>query len=180
MKDLKGTKTLENLKEAFAGESMARNKYSYFASKAKKDGYEQISQIFNETAENEKAHAKIWYKYIIGGEINDTMKNLASAAADEHFENTQMYARMAKEAKAEGFTEIQEKFEKVGAIEKLHENRYLALLKNMKDDSVFKKDHKTKWLCLECGRIVESDTAPLICEVCSHPQAYQKLDVKDY
>ena len=147
MKDLKGTKTEQNLLEAFAGESMARNKYTFFASKAKKDGYVQISKIFEETAANEKEHAELWYKYLNGGKISDTTANLADAAAGENAEWTDMYARMAAEARAEGFDEIAEKFEQVGAIEKHHEERYRKLLKNIEDKVVFSREGDCIWQC---------------------------------
>ena len=148
MKELKGTKTEKNLQEAFAGESMARNKYTYFASKAMKDGYVQIASIFEETAANEKEHAKMWYKYLNGGSVSDTATNLADAAAGENFEWTDMYARMAKEAREEGFDEIAEKFEAVALIEKEHEARYRKLLDNIEKERVFSKDGDVIWQCL--------------------------------
>ncbi len=160
MKDLKGTKTEQNLLEAFAGESMARNKYTFFASKAKKDGYVQISKIFEETAANEKEHAELWYKYLNGGKISDTTANLADAAAGENAEWTDMYARMASEARAEGFDEIAEKFEQVGAIEKHHEERYRKLLKNIEDKVVFSREGDSIWQCSNCGHIVVGKSAP--------------------
>ena len=180
MKDLKGTKTEQNLKEAFAGESMARNKYSYFASKAKKDGYVQIAAIFEETAANEKEHAKMWYKLLNGGKVSDTRTNLADAAGGENFEWTDMYARMAKEAREEGFPEIAEKFEQVAAIEKHHEERYRKLLKNIEDEIVFSRDGDVIWQCANCGHIVIGKKAPEVCPVCDHPQSYFQLKAENY
>ena len=176
--EFKGSKTEKNLWEAFAGESMARNKYTYFASKAKKDGYEQIAALFLETADNEKEHAKIWFK-LLGG-IDDTMNNLKSAAAGENDEWTEMYARMEKEAREEGFEQIANLFKGVAAIEKEHEERYLALLKNIEDGTVFKKNQKTVWICRNCGHIVDSIEAPDLCPVCAHPKAYFQLRVINY
>ena len=176
--ELKGSKTEKNLWEAFAGESMARNKYTYFASKAKKDGFEQIAAFFLETADNEKEHAKIWFK-LLGG-IDGTMNNLKSAAAGENDEWTEMYARMEKEAREEGFDKIADLFKGVAAIEKEHEERYLALLKNIEEDTVFKKNQKTVWICRNCGHIVDSAEAPEKCPVCDHPQAYFQLRVINY
>lgn len=178
MSNLKGTKTEKNLMEAFAGESMARNKYTYFASKAKKDGYEQISALFLETANNEKEHAKIWFKLLSG--IGTTEENLKAAAAGENEEWTEMYARMAREAREEGFDQIADLFEGVAAIEKEHEERYLKLLENIEKDEVFKKNVKTVWICRNCGHIVDSDSAPEKCPVCAHPQAYFELRVINY
>ncbi|MBQ9169936.1 MAG: rubrerythrin family protein [Bacteroidaceae bacterium] len=180
MKDLKGTKTEQNLKEAFAGESMARNKYSYFASKAKKDGYVQIAAIFEETAANEKEHAKMWYKLLNGGKVSDTKTNLADAAGGENFEWTDMYARMAKEAREEGFPEIAEKFEQVAAIEKHHEERYRKLLKNIEDAIVFSRDGDVIWQCANCGHIVIGKKAPEVCPVCDHPQSYFQIKAENY
>ena len=180
MKDLKGTKTEQNLKEAFAGESMARNKYSYFASKAKKDGYVQIAAIFEETAANEKEHAKMWYKLLNGGKVSDTKTNLADAAGGENFEWTDMYARMAKEAREEGFDEIAEKFKQVGAIEKHHEERYRKLLKNIEDAIVFSRDGDVIWQCANCGHIVIGKKAPEVCPVCDHPQSYFQIKAENY
>ena len=177
MKELKGTRTEQNLKEAFAGESMARNKYTYFASKAKKDGYVQIAAIFEETAANEKEHAKMWYKYLNGGGISDTMTNLADAAAGENFEWTDMYDRMARE---EGFDEIAAKFEMVGAIEKHHEERYRKLLKNIEDKRVFSKEGDVIWQCANCGHIVIGKEAPELCPVCAHPQSYFQVLAENY
>ena len=165
MKELKGTKTEKNLLEAFAGESQARNKYTYYASKAKKDGYEQIAAIFEETANNEKEHAKLWFKYLHNGEIASTMENLKDAAAGENYEWTDMYDRMAKEAEEEGFTEIAAKFRGVAAIEKHHEERYRKLLKNIDDKVVFSREGECIWICRNCGHIVIGKSAPKICPV---------------
>ena len=180
MQNLKGTKTEKNLMEAFAGESMARNKYTYFASKAKKDGFEQISKIFLETADNEKEHAKLWYKYLNGGSVSDTPANLLAAAEGENAEWTDMYARMAAEARAEGFDEIAEKFEQVGAIEKHHEERYRKLLKNIEDKVVFSREGDCIWQCSNCGHIVVGKQAPEECPVCNHPQSYFQLLAENY
>ncbi len=180
MKDLKGTKTEKNLQEAFAGESMARNKYTYFASKARKDGYVQIAEIFEETAKNEQEHAKMWYKYLNGGKINDTEQNLQAAAEGENFEWTDMYARMAKEAREEGFDDIAKKFEGVGAIEKHHEERYLKLLKNVKEKKVFSKDGDCIWQCSNCGHIVIGKAAPEVCPVCAHAKSYFQILATNY
>ena len=180
MKELKGTKTEKNLREAFAGESMARNKYTYFASKAKKDGYVQIAAIFEETAANEKEHAKLWYKYLNGGQINSTDANLADAASGEYYEWTDMYARMAKEAREEGFDDIAEKFEGVAAIEKTHEERYRKLLKNVEDKKVFSKDGDCIWQCSNCGHIVVGKEAPDVCSVCNHAQSYLQVKAENY
>lgn len=180
MKELKGTKTEKNLLEAFAGESMARNKYTYFASKAKKDGYVQIAAIFEETAANEKEHAELWYKYLHDGEIKDTEWNLEDAANGENYEWTDMYDRMAKEAREEGFLEIARKFEGVAAIEKLHEERYRKLLKNVKEEQVFSKDGDVIWQCANCGHVVIGKKAPKVCPVCNHPQAYFQVRAENY
>lgn len=180
MANLKGTKTEKNLMEAFAGESQARNKYTYFASKAKKDGYEQIASIFEQTAGNEKEHAKIWFKLLCGGSIGSTEENLKAAAEGENGEWTEMYARMAKEAREEGFDDIAFLFESVGAIEKEHEERYLKLLQNIQDGSVYAKKTKSVWICRNCGHIVDSENAPEMCPVCKHPQAYFELRVINY
>jgi len=178
--NLKGTKTEKNLMEAFAGESMARNKYTYFASRAKKDGYVQISKIFEETAANEKEHAKMWYKYLNGGSVGDTVANLEDAANGENFEWTDMYARMAQEAREEGFDEIADKFEMVAAIEKHHEERYRKLLQNINDKKVFTKDGDAIWQCSNCGHIVIGKQAPEICPVCDHPQSYFQVLAENY
>ena len=180
MKDLKGTKTEKNLLEAFAGESMARNKYTYFASKAKKDGYVQIAAIFEETAANEKEHAKLWYKFLHGGKVAGTMENLADAAAGENYEWTDMYARMAQEAREEGFDEIAEKFEGVLEVEKQHEARYRKLLKNVEDKKVFSKDGECIWQCINCGHIVIGNEAPEKCPVCDHAQSYFQIKPENY
>ena len=180
MKELKGTKTEKNPKEAFAGESMARNKYSYFASKAKKDGYVQIAAVFEETAANEKEHAKMWYKYLNGGKVSDTIVNLEDAANGENFEWTDMYDRMAREAEEEGFTEIAEKFRGVGAIEKEHEARYRKLLNNIKEGLVFSREGDVIWQCSNCGHIVIGKKAPEVCPVCDHPQSYFQLKAENY
>jgi len=168
--ELKGSKTEKNLQTAFAGESQARNKYTYFASKAKKEGYEQISAIFTETAANEKEHAELWFKYL--GGIGTTAENLKAAAAGENEEWTDMYVRFANEAKEEGFDDIAARFAGVGAIEKEHEKRYLALLKDLEEGKVFKKDGVVIWKCRNCGHIHVGTEAPSVCPVCAHPQAY--------
>ena len=180
MKDLKGTKTEKNLLEAFAGESQARNKYTYFASKARKDGYEQIAAIFEATANNEKEHAKIWFKYLEGGAIKDTISNLKAAAEGENYEWTDMYDRMAKEAEEEGFKEIAAKFRGVGAIEKHHEARYRNLLEAINDAVVFSRDGDAIWICRNCGHIVVGPKAPSVCPVCSHPQSFFELKAENY
>ena len=179
MADLKGTKTEANLQTAFAGESMARNKYTYFASKAKKDGYVQIAKIFEETAANEKEHAKIWFKLLNGGS-DDTSTNLTAAAAGENYEWTDMYAAFAREAREEGFDHIADLFEMVGAIEKEHEARYLRLLDNVENGLVFSRDGDCIWQCSNCGHIVVGRQAPDICPVCAHPQAYFELKADNY
>jgi rubrerythrin len=179
MSRLKGTKTEANLMTAFAGESQARNKYTYYASKAKKEGYEQIAALFLETANNEKEHAKIWFKLLHDG-IADTASNLADAAAGENYEWTDMYATFAKEAKEEGFDDIAFLFESVAKIEKEHEERYLALLKNVKEGLVFSRDGDQVWQCSNCGHIVIGKKAPEVCPVCSHPQAYFQIRAKNY
>lgn len=180
MAELKGTKTEKNLMEAFAGESMARNKYTFFASKAKKDGYQQIAAIFEETAANEKEHAKLWFKFLCGGAIPSTEENLVLAAAGENEEWTDMYARMAEEADAEGFADIAQLFRSVGAIEKEHEERYLKLLDNVRSGSVFAKREKVIWICRNCGHIHEGPEAPESCPTCAHPQSYFELRVINY
>lgn len=176
---LKGSKTEKNLMEAFAGESMARNKYSYFASKAKKDGYVQIAEIFEETAANEKEHAKIWFKLLNGG-IGSTPENLRAAAEGENFEWTDMYATFAKEAREEGFDDIAALFEGVAAIEKEHEERYKKLLSNIEEGIVFSKDGDTIWKCKNCGHICIGKQAPEVCPVCNHPQAYFEVKAENY
>lgn len=177
--ELKGSKTEANLMAAFSGESEARNKYTYFASVAKKEGYEQIAAVFEETAANEKEHAKMWFKEL--GGIGDTVANLKAAAAGENFEWTDMYARMAAEAREEGFTRIALLFEKVGAIEKEHEERYLKLVANMENDLVFKTEaQETVWVCRNCGYVYVGEKAPKVCPVCAHPQAYFERKANNY
>ena len=176
--ELRGSKTEKNLMEAFDGESQARNKYTYFASVAKKEGYEQIAALFLETAENEKEHAKIHFKYLNG--ISDTKANLAAAAAGENYEWTDMYDRMAKEADEEGFTEIAAKFRGIGAIEKEHEARFRRLLENVENGEVFKRGSITIWKCRNCGHIVVGTEAPKVCPVCNHPQSYFEVKAENY
>ena len=180
MPELKGSKTERNLMEAFAGESQARNKYTYFASKAKKEGYEQIAAIFLETADNEKEHAKIWYKLLNGGEVGNTIENLKAAADGENYEWTDMYDRFAKEAKEEGFDKIAFLFEEVGKIEKEHEERYKKLLANVEGELVFSKDGDKIWKCRNCGHICIGKEAPGICPVCNHPQSYFEVKAENY
>ncbi len=179
MNELKGTKTEKNLMAAFAGESQARNKYTYYASQAKKEGYEQISALFTETANNEKEHAKIWFKLLHDG-IPGTAQNLKDAAAGENYEWTDMYANFAKEAREEGFERIAYLFEGVGKIEKEHEERYLALLKNVEDSAVFAKEEKVGWICLNCGHIYFGDKAPEKCPICEHPKAFFAMRAENY
>ena len=178
--ELKGSKTEKNLWEAFAGESQARNKYTYFASKAKKEGYEQIAALFLETAENEKEHAKIWFKLLCGGDIPSTVENLTAAAAGENAEWTDMYPRMAAEAREEGFDKIAYLFEAVGKIEQEHEERYKKLLENVEDKLVFSKDGDAIWKCRNCGHIVVGKNAPEICPVCNHPQSFFEIKAENY
>ncbi|HIQ59206.1 MAG TPA: rubrerythrin family protein [Candidatus Merdivicinus intestinavium] len=178
--ELKGSKTAANLAAAFAGESQARNKYTYYASKAKKDGFEQIAAIFAETADNEKEHAKIWFKLLHDGEIPTTLENLKDAAAGENYEWTDMYRTFAEEAREEGFAKIAALFEMVGAIEKEHEERYRKLLQNIEDEVVFSKDGDVIWQCRNCGHIVIGKKAPEICPVCSHPKAYFQVKPENY
>lgn len=173
-----GTRTEENLKKAFSGESEATNKYTYFASKAKKEGYEQIAALFLKTAENEKEHAKLWFKELNG--IGDTSENLASAAAGENYEWTDMYEEFARTAEEEGFLELAEKFRGVAAIEKTHEERYRALLKNVETAAVFEKSEIKIWECRNCGHLVIGEKAPEVCPVCAHPKAYFELQEKNY
>lgn len=180
MKELKGTKTEENLKTAFAGESQARNKYTYFASKAKKDGYVQIASLFEETANNEKEHAKLWYKLLNGGSVSSTIDNLKEAADGENYEWTDMYSSFAKDAKAEGFDDIAALFEGVAEIEKEHEERYRKLLANIKGDLVFSKDNDVIWQCANCGHICTGKKAPELCPVCNHPQSYFQVKADNY
>ena len=176
--ELKGSKTEKNLMTAFAGESEARNKYTYFASVAKKEGYEQISAIFLKTAENEKEHAKMWFKAL--GGLSDTSKNLAAAAAGENYEWTDMYATFAKEAEEEGFTKLAAQFRMVGEIEKHHEERYRALLSNVEMQKVFEKSEQTMWECRNCGHLVMGRKAPEVCPVCAHPQSYFEVRAENY
>jgi len=178
--ELKGSKTEKCLMEAFAGESQARNKYSYFASKAKKEGYEQIAALFLETADNEKEHAKMWFKYLEGGSIKDTISNLEAAANGENQEWTDMYPTFAKIAEEEGFKEIAEKFRLVAEIEKHHEERYKKLLENVKGNKVFVAPDVAVWKCRNCGHIVIGKEAPEICPTCAHPRSYFELEVKNY
>ena len=178
--ELKGSKTEQNLMTAFAGESQARNKYTYFASKAKKEGYEQIAAIFLETAENEKEHAKMWFKELNGGDVPGTVENLLAAAEGENYEWTDMYDKFAKEAEEEGFTDIARKFRGVAAIEKAHEERYRKLLKNIEDEVVFSRDGDTIWQCRNCGHIVIGKKAPKVCPVCNHPQSYFEIKATNY
>lgn len=180
MKSLKGTKTEANLKEAYAGESEARNKYSYYASKAKKDGYVQISKFFEETANNEKEHAKIWFKLLVGGEILDTKSNLLDAAEGENYEWTEMYPTFAKEAREEGFDDIAELFEQVAVIEKYHEARYRKLLSNIESGAVFTREDGTLWECSNCGHIYVGEKAPEVCPVCDHSRAYFMIQATNY
>ncbi len=176
--ELKGSKTEQNLQAAFAGESQARNKYTYFASVAKKEGYEQISAIFQHTADNEKEHAKMWFKLL--GELGNTAENLEAAAAGENYEWTDMYATFAKEAEEEGFAEIAEKFRAVALIEKSHEERYLKLLSNVQMQKVFEKSDEIMWECRNCGHLVVGKKAPQICPVCAHPQSYFEVRSENY
>ena len=180
MKELKGTKTEANLMTAFAGESQARNKYTYYASQARKDGYVQISKIFEETANNEKEHAKMWFKLLHGGAVPSTAENLLDAAEGENYEWTDMYAKMAEEAKEEGFDDIARLFAGVAAIEKEHENRYRKLLANVEGGLVFSRDGDTIWQCSNCGHIIIGKKAPEICPICSHPKAYFEIKAENY
>ena len=177
--ELKGSKTEKNLQAAFAGESEARNKYTYFASKAKKDGFVQIAAIFEETAANEKEHAKIWYKLLSGG-VGSTLENLKAAAEGENHEWTQMYPQFAKEAREEGFEKIAKLFEDVAQIEKEHEERYKKLLANIEGDLVFSKDGDVVWQCANCGHICVGKKAPDVCPVCNHPQSYFQVKAENY
>ncbi|AEE16440.1 rubrerythrin [Treponema brennaborense] len=179
MKDLKGSKTEANLQAAFAGESMARNKYTYYASKARKDGFVQIANLFEETAANEKEHAEIWFKLLHNG-IASTAENLKDAAAGENYEWTDMYAGFAKTAKEEGFDHIAKLFEMVAAIEKSHEQRYLKLLANVENGVVFSKDGDVMWQCSNCGHLVVGKKAPEVCPVCTHPQSYFQVKAENY
>ena len=178
--ELKGSKTEQNLLAAFAGESQARNKYTYYASQAKKDGYNQIADIFEESANNEKEHAKIWFKILHGDKIGGTLDNLKDGADGENYEHTVMYPGFAKEAKEEGFTKIAALFDMVAKIEKEHEERYLKLIENLSGDKIFKKDSKVKWICANCGHEIISEKSPELCAVCSHPKAYFKVKDESY
>ena len=176
--ELKGSKTEKNLMEAFAGESQARNKYTYFASVAKKEGYQQIAAIFEQTANNEKEHAKMWFKAL--GELGDTAKNLLAAAEGENYEWTDMYDKFAKEAEEEGFIELAAKFRMVAAIEKSHEERYRKLLSNVEMKAVFEKSEETMWECRNCGHLIMGKQSPEICPVCAHPQSYFEVRKENY
>ena len=178
--ELKGSKTEQNLMTAFAGESQARNKYTFFASQAKKDGYEHIAAIFQETADNEKEHAKLWFKLLNGGAIGSTEENLKAAAAGENYEWTDMYAEFAKTAKEEGFARIAYLFEEVGKIEKEREERYLKLLENVKEGKVFEAGEVKIWKCRNCGHIVVGTSAPEVCPVCNHPKAFFEIKAENY
>ena len=178
--ELKGSKTEQNLMTAFAGESQARNKYTYFASKAKKDGYEQIAAIFEETANQEKEHAKMWFKELNGGEVPSTIENLKAAADGENYEWTDMYVEFAKVADEEGFKVLANKFRMVAEIEKMHEERYRKLLKNIEDEVVFSRDGDVIWQCRNCGHIVVGKKAPKVCPVCNHPQSYFEIKKENY
>lgn len=173
--ELKGSKTEKNLQTAYAGESQASIKYTFYASRAKKDGYVQIQNVFNETAHNEHEHAKIWFKLLHGGSVKDTAWNLKDAAAGENYEWTDMYATFAKDAEAEGFNEIAEKFRQVGKIEKRHEERYLTLLKNVEENTVFNKIEEQVWICSNCGHVHVGNEAPEMCPVCDHPRAHFEI-----
>ena len=178
--ELKGSKTEQNLLAAFAGESQARNKYTYYASQAKKDGYEQIAAIFQETADNEKEHAKMWFKALHGGKVPTTLQNLKDAAAGENYEWTDMYVQMAKEAREEGFEAIARQMEGVAAIEKHHEERYNRLAALIEKNEVFEKVSETCWKCRNCGHLYFGKTAPKACPVCAHPQSYFEICVEEY
>ena len=178
--ELKGSKTEQNLMAAFAGESQARNKYTYFASKAKKEGYEQIAAIFEETANNEKEHAKMWFKELHGGEVPSTLENLLAAAEGENYEWTDMYAEFAKTAEDEGFTRIAYLFNEVAKIEKEHEERYRKLRENIENGVVFEKKEQTMWICRNCGHVHYGEKAPKVCPVCAHPQSYFEIHEENY
>lgn len=178
--ELKGSKTEENLKTAFAGESQARNKYTYYASRARKDGYEQIAAIFEETANNEKEHAKLWFKELNGGSVPETIVNLEDAANGENYEWTDMYKEFARVAEEEGFTRIAHLFKQVGEIEKHHEERYLTLLQNVKDDKVFHKDGEKMWICRNCGHVYFGSDALDVCPVCAHPRSFMEVKAENY
>ena len=178
--ELKGSKTEANLMAAFAGESQARNKYTYYAKQAKKDGYEQIAEIFEETAKNEMEHAKMWFKELHGGTVPNTIENLKDAAGGENYEWTDMYKEFANVARQEGFDQIAFLFEGVGAIEKEHEERYLTLLKSVEDDLVFKSEEETIWICRNCGHVYRSKEALEVCPICKHGKAYQQRKANNY
>ena len=178
--ELKGTKTEKNLMEAFKGESQARNKYDYYASRARKDGYEQIAEIFEETAKNEKEHAKLWFKALHNGEVPSTLENLKDAANGENYEWTEMYKEFAETAKSEGFTEIANLFEKVGEIEKHHEERYMKLVNNIENNLVFERGEEKVWICRNCGHIYVGKKALKVCPVCKHPESYMELKKENY
>ena len=178
--ELKGSQTWKNLETAFAGESQARVKYEYYSSQAKKDGYEQIAAIFAETSANEKEHAKLWYKQLHGGKVGPTTENLGLAADGENYEWTDMYAEFARVAREEGYNDIAAKFDGVAAIEKLHEERYRALLKNIEDNTAFSRVGEQVWVCRNCGHVHVGPTAPVVCPVCAHPQAYFELRATNY
>ena len=178
--ELKGSKTESNLMAAFAGESQARNKYTYYASKAKKEGYEQIASIFEETANNEKEHAKMWFKLLNNGDIPDTLTNLKDAANGENYEWTDMYKSFAETAREEGFDDIAYLFESVGEIEKHHEERYLKLVGNIENNLVFERGEEMVWICRNCGHIYVGKSAPKVCPVCKHPQSYMELKAENY
>lgn len=180
MAELKGTKTEANLMTAFAGESQARNKYTYYAAQAKKEGYEQVSALFRETAENEKVHAKIWFKLLNGGTVPDTLTNLKDAASGENFEWTDMYAKFAEDAKAEGFDKIAFLFEEVGKIEKEHEARYLKLLSNIESGKIFNRTEEASWECRNCGHIHHGTDALEMCPVCDHPKAFFEIRAENF
>ena len=178
--ELKGSKTEQNLMSAFAGESQARNKYTYFASQARKEGYEQIADIFEETANNEKEHAKLWFKELNGGSVPSTLDNLNDAANGENYEYTTMYSDFAKEAREEGFDRIADLFERVGEIEKEHENRYRKLIDNIEKELVFSSEGDTIWICRNCGHVVIGKKAPLVCPVCAHKQSFFERKANNY
>lgn len=178
--ELKGSKTEENLLKAFAGESGARNKYTYYASKARKDGYEQIASIFEETANNEKEHAKLWFKFLHNGAVPDTMTNLKDAAEGEHYEWAEMYKEFAEVAKEEGFDQLAKLFSKVAAIEKTHEERYEKLLANIENNEVFHKDEEVIWICRNCGHVYYGKDALKLCPVCDHPESFMELKANNY
>ena len=180
MPNLKGSKTEQNLRDAFSGESQARNKYTYFASKSKAEGFEQIAAIFQETADNEKEHAKIWFKLLCGGEVPNTADNLKDAAAGEHYEWTTMYSGFAKEAREEGFNDIAFLFERVAEIEKRHDERYQTLSKNLESSMVFSKQEAASWICRNCGHVHFGPAAPEKCPVCNHPKAYFEVLAENY